>query len=374
MGVKKYESRGRVYFRIDSWLMKPDGTPFRFRQSKIPTREQAVALLAKVRTECFEGRYFDRRKVVHFTVEEILEAYLPISRRDNRSWRMDESKARNIIRHIGKRSAASLTQRDVDDYRNLRFAEGGRRGDRPAPATLDRETALLKRALNYAVKCGQLDRHPLYGVEMLNVPNVRRVVIDEATFAKLVEAADPEFRPILLVAYDTGMRKDEIRTLRWEQVDLKEGYISLSHEDTKTATSRRVYLTSRVIEAIKQVPRHLESPYVFTSSRTGTMWKELRRFFTRACERAGVSTETWFHDLRRSFVTNARRRGVPESVVMRMSGHKTRSVFDRYNVVDDTDVKLAVAQIEAARRKEEELAHRDAEHQTRFGQGLLRVQ
>ncbi len=47
-------------------------------------------------------------------------------------------------------------------------------------------------------------------------------------------------------------------------------------------------------------------------------------------------------------------------MVMRMSGHKTRSVFDRYNVVDDTDVKLAVAQIEAARRKEEELAQRDA--------------
>lgn len=81
--------------------------------------------------------------------------------------------------------------------------------------------------------------------------------------------------------------------------------------------------------------------------------------FERACEAAGAEG-VWFHDLRRSFVTNARRRGVAESVVMRMSGHRTRSVFDRYNVVDDTDVKTAVTAIEVGRRKEAELAGRDA--------------
>jgi len=59
----------------------------------------------------------------------------------------------------------------------------------------------------------------------------------------------------------------------------------------------------------------------------------------------------WFHDLRRSFVTKARRYGIPESVIMRMSGHKTRAVFDRYNIVCEDDIRDAVSRIEVGTRK-----------------------
>ena len=142
------------------------------------------------------------------------------------------------------------------------------------------------------------------------------------------------------------MRKGEILNLRWSQLDLREGAIKLSAEDTKTNFPRTVYLTERVLQMLKAIPRRLGTEYVFVNSETGTRWEDARKLFKRACKKLGLD-HVWFHDLRRSFVTNARRRGVPESVVMRMSGHRTRNVFDRYNIVEDEDVKNAVMVIEA---------------------------
>jgi integrase len=204
---------------------------------------------------------------------------------------------------------------------------------------------------SYAVECGRLQANPVARVKLLRKPNVRRVTIDEPTFAGLLEAADPRYRPILLVAYDTGMREGEVLNLRWSQLDRKAGAVRLAAEDTKTDMPRTVYLTKRVQEALALLPRHLESDFVFVNPETGTRWSELRPMFDKA--RKAIGREgLWFHDLRRSFVTNARRRGVPESVVMRMSGHRTRAVFDRYNIVEDGDVRAAVQVIEAGATKD----------------------
>jgi integrase len=71
----------------------------------------------------------------------------------------------------------------------------------------------------------------------------------------------------------------------------------------------------------------------------------LQRSFRRAVRTAGLQG-LWLHDLRQSFVTHARKAGIPESVVMRISGHKTRAVFDRYNVVDESDLRLAARTLE----------------------------
>ena len=303
-------------------------------------------LAAKIKADAFEGRFFNRLKTPKLTVRQLWEDWKPISERDKDSWRDDVSRSKPILVHLGTRVAANLNQRDIDEYRTLRLAEPTRRGGPPSPATLDRELAMLKRIFSYAVECGRLESSPIAHVKLLRKPNVRQVAIDEETFAKLLDAASAELRPILVVAYDTGMRKGEILNLRWSQVDLKTGTVRLGAEDTKTNKARTIYLTGRALEAIKQLPRQLRSDFVFVSPSTGKRWADIISPWSTTRDAIG-RPDLWFHDLRRSFVTNARRRGVPESVVMKMSGHRTRSVFDRYNVIEDEDVRTAVKAIEA---------------------------
>jgi len=351
MGVIKYESRGRSFWQVDETLVMPDGREVRLRKRKIPTKEQAVAFVAKARADAFEGRYFERLEKPKLTVAEAWAHYEPINRRDNDSWQSEEGRARQFIRQLGSVKATELTLRHVDEFRTRRFAEKTRKGTPPSPATLDKEVELLKRILNYAVACGRLTHNPLAKAKLLRKPNVRRMVVSEEAFVLLHEKADECFKPILAVAYETGMRKREVLDLRWEQLDLREGVIRLLPQDTKAEDARIIYLAPRALEAVRRIPRRLGNAYVFLNPQTGEPWVDVRKQFLSACRAAKLSG-VWFHDLRRSFVTNARRYGVAESVVMRMSGHKTRAVFERYNVVAEEDLRDAVARIEAARLRQ----------------------
>ena len=352
MGVTKYSVKGRTCFKVDVWLAQPDGRLKRFRKSKIPTREQALALEAKARAASFEGRFFELARTPKLTVAEAWALYEPVTKRDNDSWRSDVGRARFVVGHLGREQAMDLNQARIDTYRTARRGEPTRRKGPPSWQTLDHEVGLLKRFLEYARKAGKIPSNPLAGVPLLRKPNVRRVLISEEQASRLFETAEELLTPIILVAYDTGMRKGEVLKLRGDQLDQREGCLRLSAEDTKTDRPRNVYLTTRTIEALRALPRHVKSEFVFVNARTGKPWNNIRRMWRRACKAAGLPEGVWFHDTRRSFCTNARRRQVPESVVMRMSGHRTRSVFDRYNIVEDEDVRQAVRQIEAGRAAE----------------------
>jgi integrase len=341
MGVTKYVVRGQVRWRVDTYVTLPDGTNRRIRQKRIPTREQAEAYEHKLLVEAYEGRFFDRAKEPTASVRELWTEYEPITRRDNDSWRSDVGRAAHVLRILGSRRASRLTRADVEEYRTRRQAETTKRGGAPSPATLDREVELLKRTLDYAVACGRLHENPIAKVKLLRVPNVRRVVLDEVAFQRLHQAAEGWLRPILLLAYESGMRKGEVLNLRWSQVDLQAGAVRLEATDTKTDEPRVVYLTDRALRMLAEQPRLPGSEHVFVNPATGRRWQDLQTAMERARKAAGLDG-VWVHDLRRSFVTQARRSGLPESVVARFSGHRTPAVFRRYNIVEEQDLKAAV--------------------------------
>lgn len=158
------------------------------------------------------------------------------------------------------------------------------------------------------------------------------------------------FKPVATFAYYTGWRKQEILTLRWNQVDLNARTVRLKPGTTKNDKGRLMILDGELLETVKaqwerrkvaEIPGQsptLLCPFVF--HRNGNAIRDFRDSWVAACKAAGL-TGRLFHDFRRTAVRNMVRAGVHERLAMSLSGHKTRSVFDRYNIVSEDDLKDA---------------------------------
>src|SRR5208337_5088380 len=156
-------------------------------------------------------------------------------------------------------------------------------------------------------------------------------------------------KAILATGFYTGMRKGEILSLTWDKVSLEKRVISLEATDTKDNEPRVIPISKELYPILTGIPRALHDNHVFLYK--GKPVRDIRSGLTEACEKAGIPYGRFvkdgfiFHDLRHCFNTYMRKAGVPESVIMEITGHSTREMFDRYNTVDHDDRRQAVDQM-----------------------------
>ncbi len=140
------------------------------------------------------------------------------------------------------------------------------------------------------------------------------------------------------------MRLGEILGLRWKNVSFLDAEIRLDAGSTKNGDPRTIPLAGELLELLK-IERQKNITAEFLFAHNGQPIKIFRKGWKSACKRAGL-TGLLFHDLRRTGVRNLVRAGVPERVAMAISGHKTRAVFERYNIVSGRDLKDATRKLE----------------------------
>ena len=157
------------------------------------------------------------------------------------------------------------------------------------------------------------------------------------------------------------MRRGEILSLKWEHVDLLNRQIRLNPGDTKNGEGRVIPLGDELADTLRS-QLHLRNTtvpdcqlvffrIVKTKEHPVPRWLpigDFRKAWEAACAESGLTSQK-FHDLRRSAVRNLVRSGVQERVAMMISGHKTRSVFDRYNIVSEQDLTDAVRKLQKFR-------------------------
>jgi integrase len=236
--------------------------------------------------------------------------------------------------------AAELTPDQIVEYVRRRRDAGA------ANASINRELAALKRMYKIALKARKVKTVPY--IAMLEERNVRKGFVRDDQYealARETEKAGLWLRAMFELAYTYGWRKGELAGLRVAQVDLVERTVELNPGETKNDQGRVVVMTAKAWELLQRCVAGKGSDELVFTRPDGSAVRNFRRIWAGACRAAGVP-DLLFHDLRRSGIRNMRRQGIAEKVAMTISGHRTRSVFERYNIIDQADLKEAVARIE----------------------------
>ena len=345
---------GSIYQRGDVYWIKyyRNGKPYResCHTDKITKAER---LLKKRDGEIADGKlpgiYFDKVKF-----DDLAKDFLTDYRINERD---SIQKAARSIEYLkkafGGMRATDITTDKIKTYIEKRIEEG------LSNASINRELAALKRMFHLGAQCTPPRVNLIPYIPMLKESNVRKGFFEQSEYLALKNALPEHLKSIIVFAYHSGWRKGEILGLTWGRVDLKEGIVTLDPGETKNEKGRTLYLNDELLTELKALfsQRRLDCPYVF--QRDGNPIKDFRWSWDLACIKAGlfnvvrddegnemkVPTRI-FHDFRRTAVRDMVRSGVPEGVAMKISGHKTRSVFDRYNIVSDQDLK------EAAKKKQ----------------------
>lgn len=332
--------RGKVY-----WIKYyRNGKPYR-ESTKSKKEPDAKRLLKKREGEISEGKlpgiYFER---VRF--DELAEDFL-------RDYRINEKKSLvraerstgHLKRYFEGMRAPGINTPRIEAYVESRLEEGAKN------ATINRELSALKRMLNLGARQTppKVDRVP--HIPMLKENNVRKGFFEHGEFIALRDALPDYLKSLVTFAYKTGWRVSEITGLTWNKVDLGQGIVRLEVGETKNDEGRTVYLDDELKEVFQwQWETRKESktltPYIFPNQDGNSQIKDFRGSWDKACKDAKIGKRL-FHDFRRTAVRNMVRAGIPEGVAMKVSGHKTRSVFERYNIVNDHDLKLASQKQEA---------------------------
>jgi len=238
-----------------------------------------------------------------------------------------------------------ITTETSREFARKRLAQGA------GNAMVNRSLAMLRRMLRIAHEDGRTQHVPK--IRFLKEPPARQGFLELEKFDELVNLFPTHLKPLITFLYYCGARVGEALQIVWEQVDLDARLIRFEENQTKGEEARAVPLPSVLVMMLAEIEP--KAGNVFSDTNLRTEWE-------KACAACGLGTRTrvepedgytWYkyqglliHDFRRSAVRNLVNAGVAERIAMKISGHKTRAIFDRYHIVSTDDVTNAMRRLE----------------------------
>lgn len=311
-----------IRFRSNKWQARVSRKGEQSLVKTFQSKEDAERWARSVEVEWDRGTYTNIHQAQKTTFGELIERYLREVTPLMRGAGADTIRLKAIMRRsIAKLSATQLNSSKIAQYRDARLLE-------VSSGTVIRELAYFSSIINHARREWNINIvNPVSLVKKPPSPQGRNRVLSYDEEEILLEACAPKAnrniytRPFVILAIETAMRRGEILSLRWEDINYQTRTVYLSL--TKNGESRKVPLSTRAIETLKSLPRSIDGrvlPINFAALETN---------FKRARDRAGL-TDLRIHDLRHTAATRLSEKLPNLLELSAVTGHKSLAMLKRY--------------------------------------------
>ena len=332
-GLDLRRAKGKVY-----WIEYYDLQHRRRRERIGPNRQIAEMRLAEVKRQLVEGKYVPEAWLGSMLFSEFWEKhYVPwVSSVNSSRWvqRKQEIYRLHLAPVFGSRKLKDITRAEVEAYMRQRLEEGA------APATVNREVAVLKHALGKAVEWKQAVSNPAAGIKMFREKDDAWQVIPREDWEKILQHLPERMRPLFQFLWTTGVRLSNALYLTWDQVDLKNKLLRIPSSSTKQRKELFLPLPDDLVDLLVSI--RVDTTHVFVNSRRKPWDRhQVHQAWRKALKKAGTRKYR-IHDIRHTFGARAVRAGLDVRIVQELLGHQTLQMVLRYTHVDLSTLREAM--------------------------------
>lgn len=305
-------------------------------------RKEAVAVLMKARNIEFKKKYFKGCETEEISFSDFCDEFESLNGNKNEKYMIYQLKNSSYFKD---KKVHEIRPKDVEDYVNdkLKLVSRG---------TTNRHVGLLRRILNKAEKRGYRvpKVKPVIHGDHIKKVDSRDVTLTVEEELLLIECAGSTLRSIIVCALHTGMRKGEILSLEWKDVDFDYGQIHVRAENSKTHQDRYIPIDNKLFSVLDKLKaENGSSQYIFNyynkSRKEYHPYTDIVKPFIKARKKAGLNY-VHFHDLRHTFATRCVKAGVDLFSLMKLLGHSNVETTQRYVNLRDVDLLPAIEKLE----------------------------
>lgn len=335
MGIYQDKKSGKWYFEA---MIR--GKRYHRAISEAVTKKDAEIYFNAFKTDLLRGRLDLVDNIGCKPFKELVKVYVEYSKTNHRSYKTNVAKAYKFEKIWGNKQLKDISPIDIEKYKINRKKEVVAKekivnGEKiPAKTvsntTINRDIEVLRKMFNIAIENGWLVKNPCANIKKLRQTNkIERFLSSDEEIA-LLEVCKGRFeyiKPIIQFALNTGMRKEEILSLKWRCVDFEENKITLL--DTKNGEKRFVPMNSDTRTILIEARKKRVCDYVFANPITQNRYADLKGSFKAVCKLAGIENLR-FHDLRHTAATRMANDKANILVVQNILGHKDIKTTMRY--------------------------------------------